>query len=620
MISIEERLAAAAAHQSEGRFDSALMLYQLVLDVNPRHRHALKAIAGIFADQGRSAEALEAISAAVALAPDDVDALALLARCAERSGEPERAVAAIDQIVLLDPNGVSTARLRSERAAALGDPAASERILVEALRQEPQNTELISALSRLYFAGGMVEDALSLAERATALAPEDASCHALLASQLLALGDHRGALHRYERALLLAPADIAVLIDLVECHANCGELSEARRLAARAIAIRPDLLVAWRAHVRVEILRGEGEAALKRFSEVARAHPNRIDALICLADCYRLSGAHTVCLKLLAPLADRVSPVQALLVDGLRRESSLALGDFKAAAATLANLDAFVESLASDVANLPITVSIPPTTSSIDIVPLLRLAHLAKVGRPVEWTGSALFSDIAALVPGMSFRPVAAGTPAPPGISLPALIGLADISPEMLGATVPYLEPPVQQRAIWRAALAEFPRPLVALAWNAERPGLLLDDLRPILGEFSGTFISVVWDEGRHQLSAFPHVIDAGAHMAGMADVAAAIAECDFVLAPDCVPLHLAGAMGVRGLALTQPNAVWYWFAKDDRSVWYPSIEVAQTRCVGPWAVSRDEVIADIRRCLDDLASPSVGIPVDTETVDEEVA
>ncbi|MCL6707102.1 tetratricopeptide repeat protein [Pseudomonas sp. R2.Fl] len=621
MISIEDRLAAADAHREKGRIDSALMLYQLVLDVNPRNREALKAVAAIYAEQGRFAEALEAIGVVVAVAPEDVDGLTRLASYAEGAGDSARATAALDQIVLLDPDGSSTALLRANRAADLGDLPAAERILVEALRQEPKNTGMIMALSRLYFAGGMIEDAVSLAERAVGLAPEDGTCLSFLASQLVALGDHRGALECYERALLAAPVDLVALVGLVECHASCGELTEAHRLASRAIALRPDLLPAWRAYVRVEILKGEGEAALKRFNEVARSHASRVDALICLADCHRLAGGHAACLKLLGPLAGRSSltPLQAQMADGLRRESALALGDFETVLATVAGLDILAASLADD-EKRPVTVSIPATTTINEVLPLLRLTDLPKVGRPVAWSGLNIFSDIASLAPGVAFTPVDPGQPAPPGLPLPALIGLAGVSAETLAAAIPYVEAPTDRREIWRAALAEFPRPHVALAWNAARPGLMLDDLAPILEGFSGTFIAVVWDEGRHQLKAFPQVIDAGAEITGLADVAAVLAECDFVLGPDCLPLHLAGALGARGLALTQPDANWYWHEREGRSVWYPSIEVVHTRRVGHWAARRDDIIDGVGRRLAALSDGDGANPEDGENAQREVA
>lgn len=599
MISIEDRLAAADAHRQDGRVDSALMLYQLVLDVNPRNREALKAAAAIYAEQGRTAEALEAISAAVALAPDDIEGLALLVDCAEAAGDGVRAAAALDQIVGLDPDGHSAALLRANRALGLGDLPAAERILVEALGLEPKDTALIMALSRLYALGGMSDDALALAEQAAGLAPEDAGCLSFLAGQLLALGDHLGALEYYERAMLAAPVDLLALIGLIECHAGIGEFSEAQRLANRAIALRPDLLPAWRAHVGVEILRGEGGTALKRFSNVARSHADRIGALICLADCYRLAGSHAVCLKLLGPLVGHSSltPLQGQLVEGLRRESALALGDFETAAAAPAGRDGLIESLAADKGQ-PAIVSIAPNITANELLPLLRLQYLDSVERPVQWCVHAGLADLVSLVPGVAFTTAEPGKPHPPGLPLPALVSLADLSAEILSSALPYVEAPAERREIWRAALAEFPRPLVALAWNGSRPGLMLDDLAPLFEGFPGTFVAVVWDEGRHQLSAFPQIVDAGVQIGGMADAAAVLVECDVALGPDCLPLHLAGAMGVPGLLLAQPDAKWYWHEREGRSVWYPSIEVIRTARVGHWAVRRDDIVDDVHRRL----------------------
>lgn len=622
MISIEDRLAAAEAHRKNGRIDSALLLYQLVLDVNPRNREALKGVATIYAEQGRAEEALEAVGIAVAVAPDDIEALTLLARLADDRGDSVRANAVLDQIILVDPEGPSTALLRADRAAGAGDLPAAESILVDALKLEPKNTALIMALSRLYLAGGMADDALALAGRAVGLAPEDAACLSFLASQLVTLGDHRGALECYERALLAAPADLLVMVGLAECHASCGELTEAHRLASRAIALRPDFLPAWRAYVRADILRGEGDAALKRFGEVARSHSSRVDALICLADAYRLSGAHALCLKLLEPLADRPSltPLQLHLAESLRREAALALGDFETAAAAFSGLDTLADSLASTDGR-PVSVSIPPAMTINEVLPLFRLKTLGGFGRSVEWHGPASFSAVAALMPDVAFFPVEPGRPLPPGLPLPAVIGLAGLSDETVAGAIPYIEAPADRLEIWRAALAGFPKPHVALCWNASRPGLMLDDLSPMLAGFSGTFFAVVWDEGRHQLAAFPHIIDAGARFGDIADLAAAIAECDVVLGPDCLPLHVAGAMGKAGLMLAQPDAPWYWCDRQGKSLWYPSIEILRTRRVGHWAMKRDDIIEGLRLRLAGMAeSREEPVPDGASDADREVA
>jgi hypothetical protein len=167
---------------------------------------------------------------------------------------------------------------------------------------------------------------------------------------------------------------------------------------------------------------------------------------------------------------------------------------------------------------------------------------------------------------------------------------------------LPYMGAPEERRAIWRRSLAGLPRPLVALAWDGSRPGLLLEDYRPVLKDVRGTLVSVMWDDGRRQLASWPQVIDAGVHFASLADLAAVIAETDAVIGPDGIPLHLAGAMGRPGALLGQPSTPWYWHDDGGRSVWYPSIAVMRSRAFGNW----EEKLPDLgERIAGFLADPA---------------
>jgi len=70
-------------------------------------------------------------------------------------------------------------------------------------------------------------------------------------------------------------------------------------------------------------------------------------------------------------------------------------------------------------------------------------------------------------------------------------------------SALPYARAPEDRREIWRCSLAGLPRPLIALAWDATRPGLLLEDYRTAFSGFQGTLVSI---------EVSPTVVNSGMH------------------------------------------------------------------------------------------------------------
>lgn len=637
MILIEDRLQAAEAHRLAGRSENALLLYQSILDINPTNLAAIKGVAEIQLGQGNLAEGLDLAARAVALSSRDMAALALLAQAAQLSGDMVKEAAALDQSALLDPVEPVTTKLRAGLAARNGDLVAAEKVLVDALAVHPQEIGLIAALSQIYMEAGLVSEALELSQKALALKPQQPDTLMLAATQLAALGEHCEALGLFEQAFLLEPGNVLLMACLADCHAGLGQLSEAHRIAQRVTGLRPDFLPGWRAFGRVMILRGEAATGLRDLATACRQHPDRVEALIALAEGYRSAGDHRQALALLDPLANRLAGLPAQQRHGvvaLLRDCRLSLGLVDEAGALMADVrlgQAYkalgragddqqavtpIDSAAAAQAFAEVPVIIGPAVSMLEAVPLLRFCTGDCTGGEGDLRrqirGPAGFADLVDMVPGTVFGSTDDKGPQTQtvGVPLAAVLALpADVrgSVEMVH---PYIEAPQERRALWQGTFADLPRPLVAIAWNGSRPGLLLDDLRPALEGFAGTLVSVAWDDSRHQLAAMPGILDAGVHFGGLSDLAGVLAEVDAIVGPDGVALHMAGAMGRPGAVLVQPNAAWYWHAKDEFSVWYPSINVLRTGRVGHWSTVLDDVHQGLADFLTGLSAERSAVAV----------
>ncbi|WP_162894653.1 tetratricopeptide repeat protein [Rhizobium terrae] len=623
MILLEHRLAAAIRHRSEGRGENALAIYQEILDISPANKEALKGLGEVLLELGRIEDAARIAAQAVALAPSDLGALTLLAAAARASGNEAGEALALDRAAAIDPLHPATACMRAEKVQTAGDMSGSERILVEALRRHPEDAALLGALSRTYMSAGLMDDALELSMKAVRIDPQSSAHLILLGSQLSAVGDHAAALEQFERASLIDPANLLPMIFMAEAHAALGQPTEGMRIAKRAIGLHPEQLAAWRVHARIRIQQGDVAEALAELAETARRHKDKIDALIAVGDAYRQAGQHGQALRLLEPLKVQHSALdlrqrQAILA--IMRESRLSLGMIEETSLLMQEIGIGRRhsTAASDgppeqtplgaepstdqarLAALPILIG--EHMSMLEALPLLRFRVACDSSEPLLLRGPAAFAELAALLPGTDFRSVEGDRPIPgiDGFPLPAILALpAKVRGPV--ETGPYVVAPEDRRAVWRESLAQLPRPWVALSWNAARPGLMLDDLLPLFSEFTGSLISVIWDDSRHQLAHAPHIVDAGVHFESLGDLAAVLAEVDALVGPDGLALHLAGAMQRRGAVLVQPNAPWYWCERGGRALWYPSISILKSSAIGHWAQRCGDLKSGLNEFLTDL-------------------
>ena len=73
---------------------------------------------------------------------------------------------------------------------------------------------------------------------------------------------------------------------------------------------------------------------------------------------------------------------------------------------------------------------------------------------------------------------------------------------------------------------------------------------------------------------------------------------CDFIITVSNTNAHLSGALGKKTYLLLPKGKgrLWYWSSENNKSNWYPSIEILQQNVVGSWT----SVIDDLRKTLEE--------------------
>lgn len=608
MLLVDDRLKAAREHAASGRHDNAALLYESILDLSPGHPDALGGLIESRLAEGDLESAKALLSRATPRGEHDPGFLALAAKVSLFTDNVPEAERLTDRALALDPLHVQAVLLKAEFLAASGDLAEVEALL-NGVRARRPDREILQGIARLYSTHGLLGPALVTAREAHDLAPDNAAVNALLGQILTALEDHAQATPYLERAHLQQPASADHLIALANNAAATGQLTEAGRFAERARTLYPELMSAWLCYINVKASRGEAGDALREFAPVAKTAKDRTDAILTLGAAYRLAGEPDKTLRLLEPLLEesaRLEDPHRARLFGTLRDAYLSTGQ----------LDQLLElsegtSAPGDEAALAqhlktAAMVIDPGLSHLELMVLARFVGPAGRGNETPVAGPAASRQLARFFGYGTYlhTDTAESETAPPDVSgsfpVSRLLHVPAGLRGGLTGPVPYLPVREDLLARWQHALADHPRPWIGLAWNEAAPGLTLEPLLSALPKLPGTLVSTVWDHSRAQLAGQSGILDAGSHIGQLEDLSALLHALDFVIAPDGMVLHAAGAAGTPGLAIVPHVPPWYWYTVDGKSLWYPSLDVIKAPRPDHWATLMPELAPAIAASLSD--------------------
>jgi len=198
-------------------------------------------------------------------------------------------------------------------------------------------------------------------------------------------------------------------------------------------------------------------------------------------------------------------------------------------------------------------------------------------------------------------RVVARGGPPPPcDVHLPvmSLARVLGVTLENLPRDVPYLVPPPDRAAAWRARVADTGRRRIGLVWagntkhNDDRyRSIAFAALAPLFElpkiDWYGLQVGAAAADTR-DFSARVNWTDLAPLLRDFADTAAAIAALDRVIAVDTAVAHLAGALGGPVDILLPFAPDWRWLTDRADSPWYPTARLFRQPRPGDWAGAID--------------------------------
>ena len=169
---MRKKLALAAEHQKEGRYDEAAELYRDVLRHDPKNVDALRMLGVLAFGQGNVDEAERLLRRAVAAAPDFVNAIIDLGAALKEQSRIEEAIECFRQATKLEPRNVKAhyqlGQILSPAALSEGAIESFQRVL----ELRPKHAGALLGLGHVLKTVGRQEDAIESYRKCIAAKPE----------------------------------------------------------------------------------------------------------------------------------------------------------------------------------------------------------------------------------------------------------------------------------------------------------------------------------------------------------------------------------------------------------------------------------------------------------------
>jgi tetratricopeptide (TPR) repeat protein len=571
----EQPLAAAARLAQAGRLREAEEVIGYVLRRDPGDAGAICGLASLTLMRGEAQKAFDLLSRARAAHPTHSGILAALANTHHALGRPKDAMVCIETAIRLAPDTSSHRLARIQLLMGQGRQTEAITEAEAALALDGGQADALNAKGAALLALSRIPESADSFAKAHAAEPDRADAAHNLALALALLGRPEEAVIYAERAYINEPADPAYRVHLARLLLAVGRGDEARDMAQSAVAIAPLDIAAHEILAECRVLIGDEEQGLAQFASAVRQLKSSPEACLALARVLRRAGRLE---EAFAAVSHARSAAQGnVAAIAFERELNLALGRFSPESGN-----------ATDETAEPGEFS----TRSVSFADAVFCARWLPTGARLHCR-----PDEAPLFAGLDRVTLMVASPAATP-SVTVLASEIDRGPPASADWKPYLNVSEARRAPWRRAVASLPRPWIGAMWGRAPHDMSLPVLHAALAGL-GTSVSLATGAQREPLPEYPDILDGGAHIGTVFDLAAAISEMDAVVANDGLAAHLAGALGKPGVIVVSAGKPWPWRAKEGRSLWYPTLEVVTQTRAADWL----SAMTELRRRLEEFAA-----------------
>lgn len=96
-------------------------------------------------------------------------------------------------------------------------------------------------------------------------------------------------------------------------------------------------------------------------------------------------------------------------------------------------------------------------------------------------------------------------------------------------------------------------------------------------------------------LETYPQIKDLSQELNTLEDYARYVNSMDLIISIDSEVLHLAGCLNIPAIAILPFDAEWYWFDNQNKTEWYPSIELFRQKIGEDWVSVAGKIAEKVR-------------------------
>ncbi|WP_305984456.1 tetratricopeptide repeat protein [Roseibium sp. MMSF_3544] len=593
-LTVSEKCDAAEDLIEKGKLEDAEFLLDQVLESHPAEIRALVGKSALLIKSGDLQKAKALLQSAYERSPSDAVVQTNLANVALLENRINDAVVHLETAHAERSDYLPPILLLAQIRSQSGEATEAASWLTKATKLAPGDANVLAAGAGFLLAHQKISEAKASFEKALDVDPGHVGALAGLAQLSCLLGEFDRAGELAKRAHLLSPQDPEVAVTLAKVYLAAGAPSEAEKLMDRFKARLADFTPVVLVCAEIAIARGQTAQALSDTAKWLRKAPNDQMRIAAFLKVLKQAGAWQEIVDMYLKLPDKTASED--MVQSLYEEALHALGRSEEAWRSWTAR----RGLEAKAPTPPIVVELPERTPLLDEIVLMRFANSWAQKDPISMVSKSPLEGIWGRLTSAAQIGRTADRRDLQDQSNELLADLAArtclFAPEV-AAFNPYLAPSTRV-AEWRNALPSGRGPLVGVFWQERAPGLMIDHLKAAFAGKDVVPVSLQFDDARHQLRTWPEAMDAGVALGGLEDLVDLIDCLDLIVGPDGIPLHIAGALGRKGVALLQKNHEWYWAGTGSESIWYPSVKRVVT-AIGPtWEGAADAVAAEIDALL----------------------
>jgi len=353
---IQRHMARGNEFLAEEKTQEAIIEFLNVVQINPDHPEANRALALALFDSGQYAPAFRYLQRAAQFESDNHEVRVRLASLYLLRGQRDEAREEAGAVLDSDPSNLEALTVYSDTSLSEGEVDGSLRRL-ENVRAEHQNRATFHlALGSLYVKKRDIEAAEEHFRRAAEAEPDAPDAHLALGTFYLAKRDVDNAKTHFARAAETAPLRSTAQIRVVDFYRLVGDNEGAVERLNELVTEAPDFIPAWNRIASYAYQDADYTRAEEALTHLLESNAKDPEALRLLGEVHRQRGE-------LDEAEDSFREAITVLQDYVRRRPELAYAHFR-----LAQMHVRVDELAQGMASLERVIELAPNSPEAAIM------------------------------------------------------------------------------------------------------------------------------------------------------------------------------------------------------------------------------------------------------------